>query len=178
MVFVNSPWDNCNLRWIVHSGLPVSICWVCGVCYSGTRVQKCRARAPRLSSDLQYIPVCLFSPITHSKAVLCTDLKGMRWRTRQKLNVKAEEEQMSELKDGMRRITECTEQSATSQNQSLHVPPSCPLYMECSFIMILQIPTAILIFVFNILFVLELHFPNPYPWGPHIYFKRWGALLL
>lgn len=46
MVFVKSPWDNCNLRWIVHSGLPVSICWVCGVCYSGTRVQKCRVRAP------------------------------------------------------------------------------------------------------------------------------------
>lgn len=78
MVFVNSPWDNCNLRWIVHSGLPVTIYWVWGVCYSGTRVQKCRVRAPRLSSDLQYIPVCLCSPITHSKAVICTDLKGRR----------------------------------------------------------------------------------------------------
>lgn len=85
MVFVNSPWDNCNIRWIVHSGLPVSVCWVSGVWYSGTRMQKCRVKAPRLSSDLQYIPVCSFSPIAHSKAVLWTDLKGMGWRIRQKL---------------------------------------------------------------------------------------------
>lgn len=49
MVFVNSPWDNCNIRWTVHSGLPVSVCWVSGAWYSGTRMQKCRVKAPRLS---------------------------------------------------------------------------------------------------------------------------------
>lgn len=63
----------------------------------------------------------------------------------------------------MSKITVCTEQSATSQNQSLNVPTSCPIYEEYSSIMILQIPMAIFAFVFNTIFVLELYFPNPYP---------------